>query len=420
MPRKPRSNPRIFLSYNRTDSEFGIDLVKRLRWTMGEEEAVWFDNGLRGGENWWDRIKKQLKSSNVFIVVLSPDAVKSKWVKQEINIAWWRYVHKKMRIIPVLYRECKVPEDLNTLHIISVTSSDDYEVSFQRLVEALKLPQSVNVSAHTSVLENTRIDHIQQMTQHMEEAFGNEDWHYIIAMAKALIQMYSGDVPAIIYQMQGFAYIYADRVYPDQYTLAQEAITAALVRVDDRELRLVLLDVNGFIFVSRSQWKELLACANEALQLASDSHMWQAVQEEAFTRSGQNGLVGTSHDQDEISIVEIKPSEAEIQQYGSETQTVCIDKEHEKGEFELERQHVEVQKARFELEKDRMTFALEIGDVIAEKLYPGTDVEEKATLLRTLFPQLLQLGSSKAVELVLPPPEIIQQKTGRELELGSS
>lgn len=47
MPRKPRSNPRIFLSYNRTDSEFGIDLVKRLRWTMGEEEAVWFDNGLR-------------------------------------------------------------------------------------------------------------------------------------------------------------------------------------------------------------------------------------------------------------------------------------------------------------------------------------------------------------------------------------
>lgn len=325
-----------------------------------------------------------------------------------------------MRIIPVLYRECKVPEDLNTLHIISFTSSEDYNVSLQRLVEALNLPQSVNVSALTSVFENTKTGHIQQMTQHMEEAFGNEDWHYIIAMAKALIQMYSGDVPAIIYQMQGFAYIYADRVYPDQYTLAQEAITAALVRVDNREQRLVLLDIYAFILVSRSQWKELLACANEALQMVSDSHMWQAVQEEAFTRAGQNGLVATSHDQDGISIVEIKPPEAEIQQYESEKQTVCIDKEHEKGEFELERLHVEVQKARFALEKDRMTFALEIGDVIAEKLYPSTDVEEKATLLRTLFPQLLQLGSSKAVELVLPPPEIIQQETEREVELGSS
>ncbi len=74
-----QSQHRIFISHSHIDNEFGTRLTQDLQGTLGDESAVWYDvlGGLRGGDNWWEKIVEELTARNVFIVVLSPEAVAS-------------------------------------------------------------------------------------------------------------------------------------------------------------------------------------------------------------------------------------------------------------------------------------------------------------------------------------------------------
>src|SRR2546421_12156369 len=85
----PPSILRIFVSHSSKDSNFGIKLVRALRRVLGDEDAVWYDElgGLEAGDRWWRKIVKELRDRWVFIVVLSPNALTSSWVNDEINIA---------------------------------------------------------------------------------------------------------------------------------------------------------------------------------------------------------------------------------------------------------------------------------------------------------------------------------------------
>ena len=124
---------RIFISHSHIDNEFGTRLAQDLRRALGDESAVWYDNlgGLHGGDTWWEKIVEELTARKVFIVVLSPEAVRSPWVRDEINLAWSQKNSKEgKRIIPLLYRECKVRGDLNTLQVISFLSPTTYETAF--------------------------------------------------------------------------------------------------------------------------------------------------------------------------------------------------------------------------------------------------------------------------------------------------
>src|SRR2546421_6563713 len=111
---------RIFVSHSSKDQDFCIRLVEDLRQTLGDESAVWYDSrgGLFGGDTWWSKIMQELKARQVFIVVLSPDAVASKWVNDEINLAWRQRNNIGKLIIPILYRPCEIRDDLDTLQII--------------------------------------------------------------------------------------------------------------------------------------------------------------------------------------------------------------------------------------------------------------------------------------------------------------
>src|SRR5258708_40221716 len=82
MAAAPPTSHRIFVSHSSKDNEFGVRLVQDLRRKLGSEDAVWYDShgGLFGGDSWWETIKKELTARHVFMVVLSPDALASKWV----------------------------------------------------------------------------------------------------------------------------------------------------------------------------------------------------------------------------------------------------------------------------------------------------------------------------------------------------
>ena len=74
---------RIFVSHSHLDNEFGTRLTQDLRRVLGDERAVFYDvlGGLHGGDSWWEKIVEELAARDVFIIVLSPHAMNSKWVR---------------------------------------------------------------------------------------------------------------------------------------------------------------------------------------------------------------------------------------------------------------------------------------------------------------------------------------------------
>ena len=100
----PRRKPReIFLSHASADRRFADQFALMLR---QHGLPVWYSRThLRGAQQWQDEIGRALRRCDWFIVLLSPAAVKSMWVKRELSYA---LIQKRLqnRIVPILHREC--------------------------------------------------------------------------------------------------------------------------------------------------------------------------------------------------------------------------------------------------------------------------------------------------------------------------
>jgi TIR domain len=120
----------IFISYSRKD----INFVRKLAGDL--EKAgydVWWDlTDLRGGDDWVRVIPAAIESSAFFLVVLSPAAVASDWVRKEYTQAL--SLHKK--VIPLMLARSRVPFALNTINYVDFTG-DDYAASLNSLLNAL-------------------------------------------------------------------------------------------------------------------------------------------------------------------------------------------------------------------------------------------------------------------------------------------
>src|SRR5215472_12843982 len=129
---------RIFISHSHIDNEFGTRLAQDLLQVLEDETAVWYDvlGGLHGGDAWWEKIVEELIARDVFLLVLSPEAMNSPWVRREINMA----LNENKFILPLLYRECSVRADLKTIQTISFLAPKIYEVAYKEVLVALGLP----------------------------------------------------------------------------------------------------------------------------------------------------------------------------------------------------------------------------------------------------------------------------------------
>src|SRR5947199_2550541 len=136
------THPHIFLSHSSKDIEFAKRLAKDLCSAINNEQAVWYDTQeLKGGDLWWHIIREEIRSSNIFLVILSPDSMDSNWVNSEVDIAWRQRQAKPESkgklIIPILYRSCQIRDDLDTLQIISFLSPKPYEEALNELLQAI-------------------------------------------------------------------------------------------------------------------------------------------------------------------------------------------------------------------------------------------------------------------------------------------
>jgi hypothetical protein len=102
-PPRLRRPKEVFVSHAHQDRAFAAKLTKTL-----QQHGImyWYSpKHIVGAQQWHDEIGKALARCDWFVVVLSPRAVKSKWVAHEYFYALQedRYAN---RILPLLYKKC--------------------------------------------------------------------------------------------------------------------------------------------------------------------------------------------------------------------------------------------------------------------------------------------------------------------------
>ena len=93
----------VFLSHASGDREVADRLAEALR---RHGIPVWYSRtNIVGGRQWHDEIGAALKRCDWFVVILSPHAVESAWVKRELLFAL-QQPHFEDRIVPLLLTPC--------------------------------------------------------------------------------------------------------------------------------------------------------------------------------------------------------------------------------------------------------------------------------------------------------------------------
>ncbi len=124
-----------FFSYCREDSEFALKLAEDLK---AAGANVWIDQiDIEPGAEWDSAVEEALNASPRMLVILSPVSVNSKNVRDEVSFA----LNEGKRVIPVLYRDCKVPFRLARLQQIDFRA--DYARGLKILLRAIGVEQPV-------------------------------------------------------------------------------------------------------------------------------------------------------------------------------------------------------------------------------------------------------------------------------------
>src|SRR5947207_4484587 len=97
--RRAKSAVTVFISHASADRSFVDQLAE---WLRGHGIDVWYSRThLRGAQQWHDEIGNALARCTWFLLVLSPNAVRSRWVKRELIYALEDHRYTG-RIVPVL------------------------------------------------------------------------------------------------------------------------------------------------------------------------------------------------------------------------------------------------------------------------------------------------------------------------------
>ncbi len=102
----PASPPKVFISYSSKDKSYKEDLRKQLE-ILAQQEVIstWHDGLLVAGQQWNEEIVEHLNSSQVILLLISPDFLTSGYVNNvELKFAAERHTAREACVIPVLVR----------------------------------------------------------------------------------------------------------------------------------------------------------------------------------------------------------------------------------------------------------------------------------------------------------------------------
>lgn len=122
----------IFISYAREDSA----RVEELRDNLTEAgHDVWFDQDMRGGEQWWDLVLQRIRSSDIVIFAVSPDSVTSRACRREMRYA----AEVNRHIVPISIRDVEIEDGPDQIQLINAVDLVDPEIGdWMRLMTTIQ------------------------------------------------------------------------------------------------------------------------------------------------------------------------------------------------------------------------------------------------------------------------------------------
>ncbi len=127
---------RVFISYAAADRPVAKDFAERFR-TEGFE-VVSEEDEIRAGANFALELGNALARADAMVVILSPDALKSRWVMRDIEYALTNKRFKD-RLIPVVARPTRdVPWILKELQMVDLAKQGGARKASKQIVAALK------------------------------------------------------------------------------------------------------------------------------------------------------------------------------------------------------------------------------------------------------------------------------------------
>lgn len=122
---------KVFISYAHKDKAFAKKLAGELE-SVGMK--VWWDfDSLKGGQDWQKEIERGIKQCDFFLVALTPEAVVSEWVGNEITYA----SNAQKTIIPLHLKKCDIPIGLIKKQYIDFKKQTQ-NTALKQLLELLK------------------------------------------------------------------------------------------------------------------------------------------------------------------------------------------------------------------------------------------------------------------------------------------
>lgn len=154
MPSPRPAQKKIFISHSARDRSFVLRLTRIL-----EQHRIpyWYSaQHIRGAQEWHDAIGRALNQCNWFLVVLTPAAVRSLWVKRELSFAL-RQRRYNERIVPVLLKQCHFHDLSWTLAEFEfVDFASDFETGCQQLLRVWGVRYQPEPPSKASKAKNKR------------------------------------------------------------------------------------------------------------------------------------------------------------------------------------------------------------------------------------------------------------------------
>lgn len=126
----------IFLSHSHIDKP----LARRLANDLTKHGIrVWIDEAeILVGDSLIKKIREGIDEVDYLAALLSPESVSSQWVQEELEVAMNQQIEgKRVKVLPLICRPCPLPGFLIGKLYLDMSTDEQYQLNFPRLLRRL-------------------------------------------------------------------------------------------------------------------------------------------------------------------------------------------------------------------------------------------------------------------------------------------